>query len=583
VTRRTVLPLADLVDAEPASLRADVLPALAVAAMSVPQGLAWAMVAGLPPVVGLWSATIPTVVAALFRSSRSTVVGPTNAVSVLVATSAVAQAPDPLAAAGTLALLVGGFQIAAGATSLAGLVDFVSGAVVTGLVTGAATLMMVGQLPHVTGTAVVSGDILSRSWAWGSSLGSAHVPSVLLAVGTVATIVALRRRLPRGIPMLLATLGATALSVVLHLDEGGVRTLSTNGWVGLPPFGLPSPGGVVGLLPTAVAAAVLSLVETTAIDRATAERTGQHLDPRLDFVGLGLANAASALFGGYPVSGSLARSALVQQLGGRTRLASVWAAVLLLAALPLLGMGLASVPVPVIAGVVLIAAFDLVDPARLRAWFDAAPADRFALVGTVLATWLLPFDQAIGVGVTLSLVMFLRRSQLLVVRPLWVGEDGRLREVDEDHPPPVTVEHPGRCRAVTVVQVEGPLFFGSAQELLDALTEVMEDDEARVLVARLKRADSLDRTAARTLRHATALLERTGRRLLLVGTPPGHLLDPDVPGLTWELAGTEPPNPTWFPTLPAALSHATGLVGRGDAHGCGLHCPVAVFGPPLGT
>jgi SulP family sulfate permease len=576
--RTTVLPLADLVDASPAALRADVVPALVIAATSVPQGLAWAIVAGLPPVLGLWAATVPTLAAALFRSSRTTVVGPTNAVSVLVASSAVAAAEDPAAAAATLALLVGALQLAIGALSLSSLVNHVSGAVVTGYVTGAATLMIVGQLPHATGTGATHGDIATRTIGWLSTLDHAEPASVGLACGSVAAIVALRRRLPRGVPMFLVTLAGTALATAFGLDRVGVATLGagTGGW---PPFGLPSLSGAVDLLPVAVAASVLSLVETHALDRAGAERTGQPLDARLDTAGLGLANTLASLFGGYPVSGSLARSAVALQLGAGTRLVGGWAALLLLAALPVLGPVVERVPLPVMAAVVLVAAADLVRPERIRTWLDGSTGDRVAFGGTVAATWLLPFDQAIWVGIGLSFALFLRRAHLLVVRELWVGGDGRLREVDPDHPPPTDPDRPGRCGAVALLHVDGPLFFGSAGELEDALLPYGEDDDVRVVVARLKRSAALDATTEGVLAHVQRVLARSGRQLVLVGSAPRPGTATDEESLTGELGPGPSDRPRWFGSMNAALAHALAAAGPpgGPTHRCGPSCPLAAY------
>lgn len=565
---RTVLPVTDLVDVEPAALRADVLPALAVAAMSVPQGLAWALVAGLPPALGLWAATVPTVVAALARSSRTTVVGPTNAMCVLLATTLAGEV-DPAAAAAALACWVGVLQLGVSAGALTRGVDLVHGAVVTGLVVGAATLMLVGVLPHATGGDPVAGHVVARASAWVATLPRANPWAVALAAGTVVTIVGLRRRLPRGVPMLLATAGGTAAAVALALP---VRALGTGGVpLSWPPFGLPASGPGLSLLPVAAAATVLSLVETAAIDRAGGERTGQRTEPRLDAAGLGLANLAAGLFGGLPVSGSLGRSALLVQLGAKTRLAGVAAAVVLLAATPALGPVVAKVPVPVIAGVVLVAAFDLVEPARLRAWWTSA-GDRAALVATVLAVWFLPFDQAVGVGVVASAVMYLRRARLLQVRELWTAPDGAPLEVDPAHPPALPPEHRARCSAIAQVVLEGPLFFGSAGELEDALAPYVDDDELRVLVVRARRASGLDGSAARVLRHTHEVLARTGRQLLLVGAPPPGADDAEDAAVTRELGPTGvPAHPTWVRDPAAALARARATVGD---HACGPRCPL---------
>lgn len=569
---RTVLPLSDLVDLDLASVRADGPAALAVAAMSLAQGLAWAWVAGLPPALGLWAGTFPTIVAALSRSSRTTVIGPTNALAVLVATS-LGGADDPAAAAAALALFVGAAQLVIGAASLHRLADLVPGAVVTGLVTGAATAMGAAQLPYATGQDPAPGPLLVRLAGWVVGVSRADPSSVGLAVLTVGGVLVLRRRLPRGLPLLLAGVGGTLVAAALRLP---VRTLPLQAVpVAWPPFGLPALGAALPLLPVAVAATVLSLVETAAIDRAGAERTGQHGDPRWDVAGLGAANVAAGLFGTLPVSGSLARSALVVQLGARTRLAPVGAALLVLAALPLVGRGVGWVPLPVLAGVVAVAAADLVDPARLRAWWASGPGDRAALAIPLVASWLLPFSQAVGLGLAVAVVLFVRRARLLLLRELWPEPDGRLREIDPEHAP-AEVPGVGPCAAVAVVSIEGPLFFGSAGELDDLVAPYVDDEAVRVLVLRLRRASGLDLTAARALRHLHELLARRGRHLLLVGAPPGPLQDTEDAEVTRELGPTGVDSHlVWLRDLDAAVARARGLAGPPSDHGCGDRCPLA--------
>ncbi|MEZ4241567.1 MAG: SulP family inorganic anion transporter [Myxococcota bacterium] len=490
-------PWTDLRGVDRRTVRRELVPALGVAMLSIPQGLAYAVIAGLPPAAGLYAGALPAVVGSLIRSSRTALVGPSNAVSLLVATSVISQLPDPLAAAATLALMVGVMQILAGVLRLDALVDFISRSVVTGYITGAATLIVVGQLPNVTGTLRSGGDILSRLGHWLSTLPLLDPIAVLIACTSVAGIVVLRWWLPKGFPALAVMAVSVVVSWAFDLDVDTIADIAHIPQA-LPPLALPSIAGAYRLFPVAVATMVLSLVESTSVSRTLADRSGQRLRMPWDFAGLGAANVAAALTGAYPVSGSLARSGLNYTLGARTRIAGMTAGGLVLLVPVVLGGVLDYTPVATLAAVILVVAVDLVDPVAIRSLLRSGPADRFAFLGTVLGTWFLPLDEAIYLGVAISVVLFLRRVRLLVIRELWIDRKLRLYEVEADRPAPTGV----RCRAVRVLHVEGPLFFGSASELDAALTERIDDLGGRPGARGAAQAQGLDFTVGAVLRRA---------------------------------------------------------------------------------
>lgn len=558
-------------------LRTEVLAAVAVALLSVPQGIAYAMVAGLPPAMGLYAGAVPAIVGSLARSSKLVVVGPTNALSMVFATAVAAHAEDPVAVAATLALLVGLLQIGAGLLRLGGLVDFISSAVVTGYITGAATLIAVGQLPHVTGTAPTSGDIFARLAQWASTLPRAHAPSVGVALGTVLLIAMLRTRLPRGAPAWIAMATATLGSFLFDLRGRGVATIADLAPVplGLPPLTLPDLDGALALGSVAVAAMVLSLVESTSLSRALAAQTGERVDVTRDFVGMGAANLAAAFTGAYPVSGSLSRSALNHSVGARTRLAGALSGVVVL--LVLLGLGpiVDHTPVAAVAGLIVVVARDLVDPEAIRALWRSGPADRWGFAGTVLGAWMLPLDQAIYLGVAISIVLFLRRARLLTVREFVVDADLALREIDPDDPP---ASVPGRCGAVRVLQVEGPLFFAAASELEAVLAGTVADPAIRVVVVRLKRAQGVDYTAGRVLARVHDELAAEGRHLLLVGMRADMMQRLEDIGVAdaFEAEDLFPTQPGWFAAMNQALDRALQLVEATDP-GHRAECPLARY------
>ncbi len=563
-------------DSEPTTESAwigDVRAAVAVTLISVPQGVAYALIAGLPPALGLYAGALPAIVGSLFRSSRHVVTGPTNALSLLVGTSLAAVAPDPISAAATLALLVGIFQLGAGWLRLGALVDYISGSVVLGYITGAGVLIGIGQLPNVTRTASPSGNIVLRLAAWMQTIPTAHLVSVALALGSAAMILSFRRiGLPKGSGAIgTITLGIAA-AWVFGLDERGVLLVRDLAAIppGLPPIAIPELSLVGDLVPIAAAATVLSLVESTSVARAISSRSGQKLDITWEFVGQGLANVASAFSGSYPVSGSLSRSALNEQVGASTRLAGVLTGVFMLLILVALGPVVNWTPIPSLAGLLLVVAADLVDVKKIRVALRAGPADVLAFSGTVIGTWTLRLDQAIYVGVGISLVLFLRRVRLLATRELMVDADLHLREAELD----ASRDHLERCDRIRVLNVEGPLFFGAAAELDRVFRQILRDDEVQVLIVRLKRAEGVDLTTASLLVETHARLAKEGRVLILVGLRQGMMENLENMGLA-DVFGDDlfPTEPGWFVAMNAAIDRALDVVGD---HHC-EECPVVHY------
>lgn len=493
------------------------LAAVTVLFLGVPQGLAYATIAGLPPVVGLYAAAIPAIIASLFRSSSLVVAGPTNALSLLVGG---AMAPtlgaDPTALALTLALLVGLFQAGAGLLRLGALVDFISTAVVLGYITGAGVLIGFGQLHNATGTAGPTGRLWVTLGGWIETLGHANPVAVAMTLGTVALVIGIRvfnaRRKAR-VPSAIVAMGlGLAINLVLGLEGRGLAVISDIEPIpaGLPSITMPDLSLAPGLLPLAVACAVLSLVESSSVARSISSRTGEPLDASTEFFGQGLANIAAGFFGGYPISGSLARSALNERAGARTRVAGILGGALMLVALATLGPVLNHTPVASLAGLMFVVAYDLVDLTRIRAIGRASVEDAVAFTVTMLGTWAFSLDVAIYVGVGLSLVLFLRRARLVRVTEL-VPVGAKLREA--------TAEHDEAGLPIRLLQVEGALFFGAAGELRDALSRVLAESTTRVLVVRLKRAAGLDATTAAMLGELAVLTREDGRHLVLAGVP----------------------------------------------------------------
>jgi SulP family sulfate permease len=518
---------------------------LAVAALAIPQGVAYAMIAGLPPVMGLYAASVPAIVAGCFRSSRYVIAGPSNALSLLVGSStgvlAVSEGVDAASVAIALAFWVGLIQMMAGFLRLGVAVGYISSSVVLGYITGAATLIVWGQVPNLSGAA-----------------------DLTVGVGTAILMVLLGRLghfFPAALVAILAMTTGVALADLPLRTIGDLAAIPAS----LPPLTLPFQLPVAthtALLPAAIAASVLSLVESSAVGRSLAAASGERVQSNREIVGQGLGNLAASFVGGYPVSGSLARSMLNYSAGARSRLAGISSGflviVMVLVAAPLVD----AIPIAALAGMLLVLAWELVNFRAIWRTLRGSLGDSAALLMTFVGTWTLRLDEAIYLGVGVSLVLFLRRARLLVVRELHVDHEGHLREVD------------GRsCRVVRVLHAEGPLFFGAAGELEAALDEALADEALRVLLLRLKRTQGMDLSAAHVLEEAGRRLRKRGGRLLLVGLLPDPLALLERTGVAAEIGQENifPSRAGWF----AAMDEALGEALAHDHHGS--DCPLMEY------
>lgn len=570
-------PFLDLRSYHASFLRRDFMASASVVFLDIPQGVAYAMIAGLPPVMGLYAAAIPAIVGALFRSSRHVVTGPTNALSLLVGSAVAAQAANggatPMAVGVTLAFLVGVFQFVAGVLRLDVVADYISQPVVRGYITGAAVLIAIGQLPNVTGTKGEEGHLGRVLLHWIMDLSHMHLLTLAFAIGTLLAILILRRVNPRAPSSAIVMICSIVISNMFHLHDLGLKLVRDLAPIplGLPPFTTPHLTLLAELTPSAIACAVLSLVESSSIARALATRSGQRLDLAVEFAGQGLANISAAFAGGYPVSGSLSRSALNQRAGSASRLSAMFCGLLMISILLFLGPLVGGTPVASLAGLLLVLANDLIDRDQIKLILRGAQADKVAFITTILGAWTLPLDRAIYLGVGISIVMFLRRARLLSVREMVIGEKGRFREIDPDSEEAIYL-----CPAIRILNLTGPLFFAVTGELENAVAPFLRDSHIRVLILRLRQAQDVDVTTATVLATTARQFASNGRALILLGVRPitqeliehTRLVDQIGPENIF------PVQVGWFTAMEAALRRALAITGE---HVCGSHCPLAEY------
>jgi SulP family sulfate permease len=461
------------------TLRADLVAGLTGGIVLVPQGVAFATIAGMPPEYGLYAAMVPAIVAALWGSSWHLVSGPTTAISIVIFATI-----SPLAAAGsaeyvrlvlTLTFLVGVIQLALGVFRLGTLVNFVSHTVVIGFTAGAAVLIAMSQVKNFFGLPMIprGASVIEVTVGFFSHLGSINPFVTGTAVATVLASVATRRWLPRLPHMIAAMLAGSLVALLLNGLFGGEAATGITSIgalkVGLPPLSMPdfSLGTLEQLFPIAVAVALLALTEAVSIARAIAVKAEQRIDGNQEFIGQGLSNFAGSFFSGYASSGSFNRTGLNYASGARTPLAAAFSAVALLLIVLFLAPLARYLPIAAMAGILFVVAWGLIDLHHMAEIVRASRQEAAVLLATLVATLTLQLEFAIYIGVLLSLLLYLNRTSkpgLEDVKP-FPGQS-----------PPAFSAGTGLpdCPQLKMVRINGSIFFGAVNHLQEALQHIDE-------------------------------------------------------------------------------------------------------------
>ncbi len=475
-------------------LSPDVVAGVTVAAVAIPQSIAYASIAELPPQYGLYAAVVAAIVGSLWGSSRHLATGPVNAVSMLVLPVLLGVAavgtPDFLIAASTLALMVGALNIALAVLRFGALVTLASRSVLIGFTAGAAIHIAVGQLKNLLQINEPTEPELYRQLAAVvTNIHQTHLLSLGLGVGTLVLLVVLRRLGPR-VPAALVAISAAALVVaVFGLESHGVRVvgaiprslppLTWTSLASLPDFDMIRKMGM-----GALAVAALGLVEAVASGQALARRSNDRIDSNQEFFGQGLANLASGLFSGYPCSGSFTRSAVAQQVGGRTALTGVITGITVLLGMLMFAPYARYIPRAAIAAVLLAIAWGMLERHQILRVFNTSRTEGAIMAVTFLATLVQPLDFAILAGILFSLAFFVIRSSL--PRVYQVVPDRLFRHFVHSPKAPV-------CPQLAVMNIRGPLFFGAVHHIEEELRHNLEDNPGQhLLMLRMHGVDIID-------------------------------------------------------------------------------------------
>lgn len=500
--------------------RADFLAGVTVATVAVPQAMAYALVAGVPPEYGLYTAIVMTAVGALFDSSRQLINGPTNAISIAVL-SAVAIIPieDRLQAAILLAFLVGLLQMGITLARLGDLTRYISHSVIVGFTLGASLLLVLDQTKNLLGLRGM-GDVhepfLVRYWATMTQGGPLHWPTVQIGLGSIAMVVVLRwfkkaigfKLLP---DLLITVILMAAASAWQGLEAEGVRV------VGEIPATLPAPA-----LPTldtpylrslsysALAIATLGLLEALSMAKAIAAQTRQKIDVNQQCLSEGLANLTGSFFQCIPGSGSLTRSSINQQAGAATQWSGVISAFAVAAIMLAFAPYARFIPQACMAGILMVSSWYMVDWKRLFYHVRASRFDAVVVGVTAVAAIGISIEFCVLVGVFMSFLLTVPRAGKMLFTEFVVCSDGVIRErLDGESPDP----------RMLIFGFEGEMFFGAAASLeghFDTIESRIRP-ETKVLVLRMKRVRNPDAVGMHLLDEHIHRIEAQGVPVLLVG------------------------------------------------------------------
>ncbi|HEY51844.1 MAG TPA: STAS domain-containing protein [Caldilineae bacterium] len=473
------------------NLRPDLIAGLTLSVLVLPQGIAFAFIAGLPPQMGLYAGIVGAIVGGLWGSSHHLHTGATNTASLLVASVLIPIAaqgsPEYIAAAGMLAVMVGVFRVLVGVARLGVLANFVSDSVIVGFTAGAGILIAVGQMRHLL--RVNDGgstEMVTRLENLIIHAPETHLITLALGGGAIVLLILLRRFFPKlpG-PLIVMVLGA-AIVAVFGLDQQGVRITgelprSLPPLASLPIFNL---NLISDLSMGALALGAIGLVEATSIARSIAARSGQRLESNQEFVGQGLASLASGLFSGYSTSASFNRSAANYDANAQTGLAAAFSGIFALIAMLALAPAAAYIPLAVLAGVLIVIGLGMIDvPEMVRIW-RSTRGDTAIMLVTLFATLFLPLQFAVLTGILMSLAYYLLKTSMPVVLPVFPDDAYKHLEPRPGKP---------QCPQLAVLEVRGDLYFGAVGHVEDAILENMQKHpHQRYLTLRMQNVQHID-------------------------------------------------------------------------------------------
>ncbi|MFQ3226058.1 MAG: SulP family sulfate permease [Lentimonas sp.] len=484
-----------------------------VALLAFPQGMAYALIAGLPIQYGIYGSAIAAMVAPIFAKSHYITLGPTNATSVMLlsafASLGIAGA-HMLSLVPLLILMVGIFIVIGAYFKVANFVQYISRSVITGYITAAALLIIANQVPKALGLELPrkGATFYDSVTLIASSIDTIHWVTVAISLATVVLYVLLDRffkKLPNVAICLITLSVLTALAVGQDAGVSFLSVINAVDWSLQAPS--PTLADIQLLASPALAIALLCILEGISIGKSLAAKTGARLNANQAMFSIGMANIACAFFSGMPASGSLTRSSLSATSGGRSVLASYISGVIVFIGAFVLGPYTRFIPQSTLAVLVIAIGISLLNKHAIRIVTRSTKSDAVVFGTTFISGLLMPLDTAIYIGVGISIILFLKK----VARPEMVeyafNEEGHLAEVE-------TPEQRSTPE-VSIVHVEGELFFGAADLFRDQMRRICEDPNLKIVVLKMRNAHNMDATAVMALEELLLYMAEKGRYLIL--------------------------------------------------------------------
>jgi len=478
------------------TFKRDAFAGCTVAAVAVPQAMAYATIIGLPIQYGLYTAIVMTAVGALFDSSRHLVNGPTNVISIAML-SALAHVPKEslVSSAIMMTLMIGLIQTGITLLRLGDFSRFISHAVIVGFTAGASVLLVMDQFKNVVGWSQ-RGDahdhFLKRFYLTATQGGPIHGPTLAVALVTIAAILLIRllnRSFRLGLPEFLLGIVVAGFGVwsLGWSGAGGVQLVAAIPGQLLPSFSIPEIdfSRASELAGGATTIAFLGLLEAIAMAKSLAAKSGQRLDMNQQCLSEGLANLCGSFFQCFPGSGSLTRSYINHQSGAATQWAAIISALMVAVTVLVLAPLAAFIPKPALAGVLVLTAFRMVDYRGLAYHMRATRLDAVIVMATAISAVFISIEYCVLIGVVLSFFMYIPRAAKLYISELTIGENRVVREIRKEDQ---------RCSLYRIYNFEGEMFFGSSTDLEDAFEMIQAQltSDTRVVLIRLKRARNPD-------------------------------------------------------------------------------------------
>lgn len=512
----------------------DLFAGLQVALLTIPQAMAYALVAGLPLSAGLLAAIFSTLVGTLVGSSRFLIVGPVNAIAILMQAgtadilftfyrdvTGVEKEMIVMQIMTQIALLAGIFQIVIAIFKLGRLTQFVSHSVVIGYLAGGAVAIVVNQLFTFFGIRVESGiySLYDRSVYFLKHIHHMHWQPFTFGVCSFVLLVLIKKwkkRFPAAAITLALAIGAYA---TIHfsswhewVNNVEIVGLSDEKFVLLPVFSIPKihPSIVNQLLSVSFAVALLGIIETTCTAKSIAATSGYPISINQEILGLGLSNLTSSLSGAMPVSISNARSSLNLNMGAKTKISGLVSVLSVALIIHYLGFLVNLIPLATLAALLFVTASNLVNYKQLLLCLKSTSSDAFVLITTFLSCIFFSLDTAFYIGVMISIALYLKRAAIPELMEYAVDQNGKLKSLD--------VSKAYLQKPIRFIKVEGELFFGSADVFYTTLKTITEDDQStKVLILQLKNARDFDGTTCLALLQLKEYLEKSHRYLIACG------------------------------------------------------------------